>query len=135
MSEDSDEQAVGVARIQKTGNRIVDLDVYVFNMSKKPDNLQGTLDLLILRTLASREPMYGYGIAPHIEQVSDAVLRVEEGPLYPVLHRIEQTEWIRSAWKATENNRRARYYSITPAGGKRLADQEKTWYDTGGHRQ
>lgn len=119
---------------KETGNRIVDLDVNVSNMSKKPDNLQGTLNLLILRTLASRRPMHGHEIALHIEQVSDAVVRVEEESLYPAPHKIVQTGWIHSAWKVTENSRRAKYYSITPASEKRLADQEKTWHDTGGHR-
>jgi len=96
-------------------------------MGKKPDNLQGALDLLILRTLASRGPMHGYGIAVHIERVSGDELKVEEGSLYPALHRIEQTGWIKSQWNTTENKRQAKYYSITPAGQKRLAEEEKAW--------
>jgi len=96
-------------------------------MGKKPDNLQGALDLLILRTLASRGSMHGYGIAVHIEQVSGDALKVEEGSLYPALHRIEQMAWIKSRWNLTENNRRARYYSITAAGQTRLAQEEKAW--------
>lgn len=96
-------------------------------MSKKPDNLQGALDLLILRTLSSRGPMHGYGIAVHIERVSGDALKVEEGSLYPALHRIEQAGWISSQWKLTENRRRAKYYSITPAGAMRLTEEEKTW--------
>jgi transcriptional regulator len=96
-------------------------------MGKKPDNLQGALDLLILRTLASRGPTHGYGIAVHIERASGDALKVEEGSLYPALHRIEQTGWIRSQWEMTENKRRARYYRITPAGRKRLTEEEKTW--------
>jgi transcriptional regulator len=96
-------------------------------MSKKPDNLQGALDLLILRTLFSRGPMHGYGIAVHIERVSGDALKVEEGSLYPALHRIEQAGWISSQWKLTEHRRRAKYYRITPAGARRLIEEEKTW--------
>lgn len=96
-------------------------------MSKKPDSLQGALDLLILRTLSSRGPMHGYGIAVHIERVSGDALKVEEGSLYPALHRIEQAGWISSQWKLTENRRRAKYYSITPAGEGRLVEEEITW--------
>ena len=96
-------------------------------MSKKPDKLQGALDLLILRTLASRGPMHGYGIAVHIEHVSGDALKVEEGSLYPALHRMEQTGWIKAQWKVTENRRWAKYYRITPAGQKRFEEEEKTW--------
>ena len=96
-------------------------------MSKKPDNLQGALDLLILRTLSSRGPMHGYGIAVHIERVSNDALKVEEGSLYPALHRIEQMGWIKSQWNPTENKRRARYYRITAAGQTRVAEEEKAW--------
>ena len=96
-------------------------------MSQKQDNLQGALDLLILRTLESRGPMHGYGIAVHIEQVSGDALKVEEGSLYPALHRIEQMGWIKSQWNLTENKRRARYYRITAAGQTRLAEEEKAW--------
>jgi transcriptional regulator len=91
-----------------------------------PDVLQGTLDLLILRTLA-RGPQHGCGIAVHIQQVSDEVLRVEEGSLYPARHRIEQAGWISSEWGASENNRRARYYRLTPVGRKQLAKEEENW--------
>jgi PadR family transcriptional regulator, regulatory protein PadR len=90
------------------------------------DTLQGTLDLLILKTL-TRGPMHGFGIAVHIEQVSEDVLRVEEGSLYPALHRIEQLGWIRSEWGVSENNRRAKYYQLTAAGRKRLAAEEQAW--------
>jgi transcriptional regulator len=96
-------------------------------MSKKPDNLQGALDLLILRTLASRGSMHGYGIAVHIERISGDALKVEEGSLYPALHRIEQMGWINSQWNLTENKRKAKYYSLTQAGKKRLAEEEKAW--------
>ena len=91
------------------------------------DRLQGTLDLLVLKTLASRGPMHGYAITLHVEQISDNVLRLEEGSLYPALHRMTQSGWLRSQWDASENNRRARYYSITPAGRRHLAEEEKGW--------
>jgi transcriptional regulator len=91
------------------------------------DRLQGTLDLLVLKTLASRGPMHGYGITVHIEQVSKEILRLEEGSLYPALHRMTQTGRLRSEWGVSENNRRARYYSITAAGSKQLADEEQNW--------
>jgi PadR family transcriptional regulator PadR len=92
----------------------------------KLDVLQGTLDLLVLKTL-SRGPMHGYGIALHIEQISDEALRVEEGSLYPALHRIEQGGWIGSEWKLTENNRKAKYYRLTASGRKQLAEEEEKW--------
>jgi PadR family transcriptional regulator, regulatory protein PadR len=91
------------------------------------DRLQGTLDLLILKTLSSRGPMHGYAITLHIEQISRDVLRLEEGSLYPALHRMTQAGWLLSEWGASENNRRARYYSVTPAGSKQLADEERSW--------
>ena len=91
------------------------------------DRLQGTLDLLVLKTLASREPMHGYGITLHIEQVSEEILRLEEGSLYPALHRMTQAGWLRSEWGVSENNRRARYYSITAAGRRQLAEEEQNW--------
>jgi PadR family transcriptional regulator PadR len=91
-----------------------------------PDVLQGTLDLLILKTLA-RGPQHGYGIAVHIQQVSADVLRVEEGSLYPALHRIEQTGWISSEWGVSGNNRRAKYYRLTALGRKQLAKEEESW--------
>jgi PadR family transcriptional regulator PadR len=96
-------------------------------MSKgNPDVLQGTLDLLILRTLV-RGPQHGYGIAVHIQQVSDEALRVEEGSLYPALHRIEQAGWISSEWGRSENNHRAKYYRLTAVGRKQLAKKEENW--------
>jgi len=91
------------------------------------DRLQGTLDLLVLKTLASRGPMHGYGITLHIDEISQEILRLEEGSLYPALHRMTQAGWLRPEWDASENNRRARYYSITPKGRKQLADEEKNW--------
>jgi PadR family transcriptional regulator PadR len=95
-------------------------------MTKKTDNLQGALDLLILKTL-DRGRQHGYGIALHIEKVSGDVLRVEEGSLYPALHRIEQSEWIRAEWHVTNNGRRARVYEITAAGRRHLAEAEANW--------
>lgn len=91
------------------------------------DRLQGTLDLLVLKTLALRGPMHGYGITLHIEQVSEDILRLEEGSLYPALHRMTQSGYLRSEWGVSENNRRARYYSITAAGRKQLIDEERNW--------
>jgi len=91
-----------------------------------PDVLQGTLDLLILKTLA-RGPMHGYGIVVHIQQVSDEALRVEEGSLYPALHRIEQAGWIGSEWGVSDNNRRAKYYRLTAAGRRQLEKEEQDW--------
>src|SRR5262245_2382139 len=93
---------------------------------RKPDNLQGTLDLLVLKTL-SRGPQHGYGIATHIERVTGDVLRVEEGSLYPALHRMEHHGWINATWSLTGNNRRARLYKLTRAGEKRLAEEEARW--------
>jgi PadR family transcriptional regulator, regulatory protein PadR len=92
----------------------------------KTDVLQGTLALLILKTLV-RGPMHGYGITLHIQLISKDVLRVEEGSLYPALHRMAQDGWITAEWGASENNRRARFYSLTPAGRKQLAEEEKSW--------
>jgi PadR family transcriptional regulator, regulatory protein PadR len=90
------------------------------------DQLQGALDLLILKMLA-RGPLHGYGLAQRIQQASDEALRVEEGSLYPALHRMEQLEWIHAEWKATESGRRAKFYKLTPQGRKQLAREEETW--------
>ena len=94
----------------------------------KPQNdvLQGTLALLVLKTLA-RGPRHGYGITLHIQMVSKDVLRVEEGSLYPALHRMEQDGWISAEWGTSENNRRARYYQLSSKGRKQLAEEEKSW--------
>jgi len=92
----------------------------------KNDLLQGTLALLVLKTLA-RGPLHGYGITLHIQMVAKDYLRVEEGSLYPALHRMEQDGWISAEWGTTENNRRARYYRLTSAGRKQLAEEEKNW--------
>lgn len=93
---------------------------------RKPDALQGTLDLLVLKTL-SLGPQHGYGIASHIGSVSDDVLRVEEGSLYPALHRMEHAGWITAEWDVTENNRRARLYRLTKAGERHLEDAQEKW--------
>ena len=94
----------------------------------KKDHLQGSLDLLVLRTLAShREPLHGYAITEHIHRVSKEALRVEEGSLYPALHRMESAGWIKAEWGLSENKRRARYYAITRAGRRRLAKLEQEW--------
>ena len=93
---------------------------------RKPDALQGTLDLLVLRIL-SRGPHHGYGIAADIQTLSDDLLRVEEGSLYPALHRMEQLGWISAEWQLTANNRRARIYRLTRAGEKQLAEQRDKW--------
>jgi len=93
---------------------------------RKPDALQGTLDLLVLKTL-SRGPHHGYGIAADIQSISDDILRVEEGSLYPALHRMEHLGWISADWQTTENNRRARIYKLTRAGEKHLAEETEKW--------
>jgi PadR family transcriptional regulator, regulatory protein PadR len=93
----------------------------------KNDQLLGTLDLLVLKTLSHVGSMHGYGIVLHIQRVSDDLLRVEEGSLYPALHRIEESGWIASEWRASENNRRAKYYKLTAKGRKQLACAEESW--------
>lgn len=89
------------------------------------NDLQGTLDLLVLKTLAQTARMHGYGIVQHIQRASDELLRVEEGSLYPALHRMEQSGWIASEWSLTETGRRAKYYRLTAAGRRRLDGAEK----------
>jgi transcriptional regulator len=90
------------------------------------DLLQGTLDLLVLKALAL-EPMHGWGITERLEQWSDQVLRLGQGTLYPALYRLERQKLIVSTWKTTENNRRARYYALTPAGRRRFAEEREYW--------
>jgi PadR family transcriptional regulator PadR len=89
------------------------------------NDLQGTLDLLVLKTLSQVGEMHGYGIVVHIQRASDDLLRVEEGSLYPALHRMEQRGWIAADWALTETNRKAKYYKLTAAGRKRLQEEEK----------
>ena len=93
---------------------------------KPTDLVQGTLDLLILKTL-SLEPMSGWSIAKRIVQVSQEVLQVQQGSLYPALHRLEHQGWIKAEWKASENNRRAKFYSLTAAGRKQLRSELDNW--------
>jgi transcriptional regulator len=93
----------------------------------KNDQLLGKLDLLVLRILSCGESMHGYAIAERIEQVSENVLQVGEGSLYPALHRIDEAGWIRSEWAPSDNNRRARYYRITAAGRRQFAAEETEW--------
>jgi PadR family transcriptional regulator, regulatory protein PadR len=95
-------------------------------VTKSTELLQGTLDLLILKVL-SLEPMHGWAIAQRIHQLSKDVLRVNQGALYPALHRLEHQAWIEAAWGESENNRRAKYYSLTKAGRKRLQAEEQSW--------
>ena len=87
---------------------------------------QGTLDMLILQIL-SLEPAHGYGIAQRFEQISRSVVQVKEGSLYPALHRLEQKGWLRGAWKQSETGREAKFYSLTPAGRRRLAVEKDSW--------
>ena len=93
--------------------------MYITIMATKTEMLPGTLDMLILKTL-SRAPLHGYGIAQHIRQISDEVLRVEEGSLYPALQRLLVQGFVKAEWRQSETNRRARYYSLTAAGRKQL---------------
>ena len=95
-------------------------------MAKPTDLLQGTLALLILKTIAL-QPMHGWGIAQRIRQVSKEVLQVNQGALYPALHRLEQQGWIRAKWGESENNRRAKFYSLTPDGAKYLRQERAQW--------
>lgn len=95
-------------------------------MATRTDLLQGTLDMLVLKTLAL-EPMHGWGISERIQQLSEEVFVVNQGSLYPALQRLLRRGWITSEWRASENNRRARYYSLTAAGRKRLAEEEESW--------
>ena len=91
------------------------------------NDLQGTLDLLILKTLAQVKELHGYGIVLHIQRASGELLRVEEGSLYPALHRIEQSGWISSTWARTETNRRAKFYKLTTVGRKQLQESEESF--------
>ncbi len=93
----------------------------------KAEVLQGTLDLMVLKTLETMGPMHGFGIARRIEQVSEDLLRLNQGTLYPALLRLQQKGWIASKWGVSENNRRARFYSLTKAGRKQLAQETESW--------
>jgi PadR family transcriptional regulator, regulatory protein PadR len=93
----------------------------------KAEVLQGTLDLLVLKTLDTLGPLHGFGIARRIQQVSQDALLLNQGTLYPALVRLEQRGWIRSKWGVSENNRRARFYSLTKTGQKQLAVEAQSW--------
>lgn len=95
-------------------------------MSKPPDLVQGTLDLLLLKILAL-EALHGWAISIRLRQVSGEVLQVSEGSLYPALHKLEQEGWIKAEWKQTENNRRAKFYSLTSSGRKQLETESANW--------
>jgi transcriptional regulator len=95
-------------------------------VAKPTDLVQGTLDLLILKTIALR-PLHGWGVAQRIRLVSKEVLKVQQGALYPALHRLEQQGWIRSHWGESENHRRAKFYSLTPDGAKYLRQEQAQW--------
>lgn len=94
---------------------------------KRSEVLQGTLDLMILKTLQAMGPLHGYGIARRIEQLSEDVLQLNEGTVYTSLLRLQQQAWISSSWGASENNRKAKFYSITKAGRKQLAEETENW--------
>jgi PadR family transcriptional regulator, regulatory protein PadR len=93
----------------------------------RQDALQGSLPLLVLKLLDRRGPLHGYGIATQVETMSEDTLRVEEGSLYPALHRLEEARWIKARWATTDAGRRARMYEITPEGRRQLAVQEARW--------
>ena len=95
-------------------------------MGKPVDLVQGTLDVLILKSIA-QQPLHGWAIAQRIHLLSNEVLQVQQGSLYPALHRLEEQGWIRSEWGESENSRRAKYYSLTRAGGKRLKQELDNW--------
>src|SRR5688572_9124067 len=96
-------------------------------MNERTDVLQGTLALMILKTLQTLGPQHGYGIARRIEQVSDGALQLNQGTLYPALVKLEQQRWIRARWGTSDNNRKAKFYSLTPRGARQLAAEESKW--------
>jgi PadR family transcriptional regulator, regulatory protein PadR len=91
------------------------------------NDLQGSLDLLVLKTLSQTGSLHGYGIVLHIQRASDELLNVEEGSLYPALHRMEQSGWLRSEWSLTETGRKAKYYKLTAVGRRQLEEAEKSF--------
>jgi PadR family transcriptional regulator, regulatory protein PadR len=108
-----------------------DLLLWLANMKSQPAEVPyGTLDLMILRTLDTLGAQHGYGIARRIEQIAQGALALNQGTIYPALLRLEQKGWITSAWGTSENNRRARFYSITRAGGRQLAAETELWERT-----
>ena len=94
---------------------------------RRPDSLQGSLDLLVLKTLSRRPRLHGYGIMAAIRDTSGDVLRADEGSLYPALHRMEEAGWINAEWTTNDTGRRARVYQLTPAGRKQLAAEQSRW--------
>ena len=92
--------------------------------------LQGTLDLMVLRTLETMGPQHGFGLAKRIQQISDGALDLNQGTLYPALLRLEQRGWVRAKWGVSENNRRAKFYELTRAGRRRIADERESWSRT-----
>lgn len=100
------------------------------NMSPQNEVPYGTLDLMVLKTLAGLGPQHGYGIARRIEQVAEGTLALNQGTIYPALLRLEQKKWVRSGWGTSENNRRARFYSITAAGRRQLSSEADSWART-----
>jgi PadR family transcriptional regulator PadR len=99
-------------------------------MANRSEVPYGTLDLMVLKTLENLSPLHGYGIARRIEQVAQGALELNQGTIYPALLRLEQQGWISSEWGASDNNRRARFYSITRAGRKQLATEQENWSRT-----
>ena len=99
-------------------------------MDNRSEVPYGTLDLMVLKTLDTLSPLHGYGIARRIEQVAQGSLELNQGTIYPALLRLEQRAWISSKWGVSDNNRRARFYSITPAGRRQLASEAKNWSRT-----
>jgi len=98
----------------------------------KTDVLQGTLDLMVLKTLETLGPLHGYGIARRIEQVSENLLQLNQGTLYPALLRLQQKGWIKSEWGTSENNRKAKFYQLSPAGRRQLTVEAKNWEQISG---
>lgn len=98
----------------------------------KTDVLQGTLDLMVLKTLEVLGPLHGYGIARRIEQVSENLLQLNQGTLYPALLRLQQRGWIKSEWGTSENNRKAKFYQLSPAGRRQLTVEAKNWEQISG---
>ena len=98
----------------------------------KRDVLQGTLDLMVLKTLEALGPLHGYGIARRIEQVSENLLQLNQGTLYPALLRLQQRGWIKAEWGTSENNRKAKFYQLSPAGRRQLAVEAKNWEQISG---
>jgi PadR family transcriptional regulator PadR len=112
------------------GNMRSGIFMLAVNMSTSSEVPYGTLDLMVLKTLAALGPLHGFGIARRIEQVAQGSLALNQGTIYPALLRLEQKRWIKSDWGTSENNRRARFYAITAAGRKRLAAESDHWART-----